>query len=66
MVAAAFFVVAHYYGAPGGIIGVIMSGVLGWYMCRSMYETRGFVAAWIIHFSQDVVIFSTIAVLGGF
>lgn len=66
MVAATFFGVAHYYGAPGGIIGVIMSGVLGWYMCRSMYETRGFVAAWIIHFFQDIVIFSTVAVLGGF
>ena len=66
MVAAAFFGVAHYYGAPAGILGVIMSGLLGWYMCRSMYETRGFVAAWIIHFFQDVVIFSTVAVLGGF
>lgn len=66
MVAAAFFGAAHYYGAPGGILGVIMSGVLGWYMCRSMYETRGFLAAWIIHFLQDVVILSTIAILGGF
>jgi membrane protease YdiL (CAAX protease family) len=66
LVAAAFFGVAHYYGAPGGILGVIMSGVLGWYMCRSMYETRGFVAPWIIHFLQDIVIFSTFAVLWGF
>jgi len=66
LVAAAFFGIAHYYGAPRGIVGVIMSGVLGWYMCRSMYETQGFLAAWIIHFFQDVVIFSTIAVLGGF
>lgn len=66
IVAAAFFGVAHYYGAPGGILGIIMSGVLGWYMCRSMYETRGFVAAWIIHFIQDIVIFSTVAVLWGF
>jgi membrane protease YdiL (CAAX protease family) len=66
LLAAAFFGVAHYYGAPGGILGVIMSGVLGWYMCRSMYETQGFVAAWIIHFFQDIVIFSTLAVLGGF
>jgi membrane protease YdiL (CAAX protease family) len=66
LVAAAFFGIAHYYGAPRGIVGVIMSGVLGWYMCRSMYETRGFLTAWIIHFFQDVVIFSTVAVLGGF
>lgn len=66
IVAAAFFGIAHYYGAPRGILGVIMSGVLGWYMCRSMYETRGLLAAWTIHFFQDIVIFSTIAVLGGF
>ena len=66
LVAAAFFGIAHYYGAPGGIIGVVMSGLLGWYMCRSMYETRGFASSWIIHFMQDVVIFSTILVLGHF
>jgi membrane protease YdiL (CAAX protease family) len=66
LIAAAFFGSAHYYGAPGGPVGVVMSGVLGWYMCRSMYETRGFLAAWIIHFFQDVVIFSTVAILGEF
>ncbi len=66
LVAAAFFGIAHYYGAPGGIIGVAMSGVLGWYMSRSMYETRGFASSWIIHFMQDVVIFSTMIVLGSF
>jgi hypothetical protein len=66
IVASAFFGVAHYYGAPGGVLGILMSGLLGWYMCRSMYETQGFVAAWVIHFFQDIVIFSTIAVLGSF
>lgn len=66
LVSAAFFGIAHYYGAPRGVLGVIMSGALGWYMGRSMYETEGFVCAWIIHFIQDVVIFSTVAVLGGF
>lgn len=66
LLAAAFFGIAHYYGAPGGIIGVVMSGLLGWYMCRSMFETRGFASSWIIHFMQDVVIFSTILVLGNF
>ena len=66
LVSAAFFGVAHYYGAPGGVLGVIMSGALGWYMGRSMYETEGFVSAWLIHFFQDVVIFSTVVVLGGF
>ena len=64
LIAAVFFGLAHYYGAPSGIVGVAMSGLLGWYLCRSMYETKGFVSAWIIHFMQDVVIFSTIVIMG--
>lgn len=64
--AAMIFGIAHYYGAPSGIVGVVMSGLLGWYMCRSMYETKGFVSSWLIHFMQDVVIFSTILLLGNY
>jgi membrane protease YdiL (CAAX protease family) len=66
LIAALFFGISHYYGAPGGPLGVIMSGLLGWYMCRSMYETKGFVSSWMIHAMQDVVIFSTIFLLGNF
>jgi len=66
LTAGMFFGIAHYYGAPSGIIGVMMSGLLGWYMCRSMYETKGFVSSWIIHFMQDIVIFSTIILIGSF
>jgi len=65
-IAALFFGISHYYGAPGGPLGVLMSGLLGWYMCRSMYETEGFVSSWVIHAMQDVVIFSTIFLLGNF
>jgi membrane protease YdiL (CAAX protease family) len=65
LASASFFGMAHYYGAPSGVIGVVMSGVLGWFMARAMFETRGFLAPWIIHFLQDVVIFSTIVLLGG-
>lgn len=54
----------HYHGVPSGIIGVIMSSILGWFIARSVYETKGFFAGWVIHFLQDVVIFSTIALLG--
>jgi len=66
LIAAMLFGIGHYYGAPSGIVGVLMSGVLGWYMARSMYETKGFVSSWIIHFMQDVVIFSTILLLGNY
>lgn len=52
------FGIAHYYGAPGGIVGALMSMLLGWYLGRSMLETQGMASAWLIHFMQDVVIFS--------
>lgn len=64
LLSATFFGFAHYYGVPSGVIGVVMSGVLGWFLARAMFETRGFLAPWIIHFLQDVVIFSTIVLLG--
>lgn len=65
-IAAMIFGIGHYYGAPSGIVGVAMSGLLGWYMLRSMYETEGFLSSWIIHFMQDLVIFSTILLLSNF
>ncbi len=44
----------------------LAGGVLGWFLARATIETRGFLAPWFIHFLQDVVIFSTIVLLGGF
>ena len=46
----------HFFGTPGGIIGVLMAGFLGWLLAKSMLETRGIGWAWLIHFLQDVVI----------
>lgn len=59
--AALFFGLAHYFGVPYGILGVVMSTFLGWMLGKSMLETRGFVWAWLIHFVQDVLIFSFMA-----
>lgn len=59
---AAFFGLGHYYGVPYGIIGVLMAGFLGWLLGKSMLETRGFAWAWFIHFLQDVLIFSFMAI----
>jgi hypothetical protein len=60
-IAAAFFGIAHFFGVPYGIVGVIMSTFLGWMLGKAMLETRGFVWAWLIHFLQDVLIFSFMA-----
>lgn len=59
---AAFFGIGHYFGVPYGVIGVVMATFLGWMMGKAMLETRGFFWAWFIHFLQDVLIFSFMAI----
>ena len=59
---AVLFGLAHYYGVPYGIIGVLMSGALGWFLTKSMIETKGFFWPWFIHFCQDILIFSFIII----
>lgn len=59
---AAYFGLGHFYGIPYGIIGVMMAGFLGWFLGKSMLETRGLWWAWFIHFWQDVLIFSFLAI----
>lgn len=61
---ACFFGIAHYQGIPGGFLGAALSGLLGYYMSLSMYETRGFLSGWIIHVMQDIAVFSTLALMG--
>ncbi len=59
---AAFFGIGHFYGIPYGVIGVLLAGFLGWLLGKSMLETRGLFWAWFIHFWQDVLIFSFLAI----
>ncbi len=62
LLTAAFFGIGHYYGVPYGIVGVLMAGLLGWLLGKAMLETRGFFWPWFIHFWQDVLIFSFMAI----
>lgn len=55
--AAVTFGTIHYFGTPEGIPGVLMAGFIGWFLAKSIYETKGFFWALAIHFLQDVVIF---------
>ncbi len=59
---AAYFGIGHFYGIPYGVIGVLMAGFLGWFLGKSMLETRGLWWAWFIHFIQDVLIFTFLAI----
>jgi hypothetical protein len=58
---AAYFGIAHFYGIPYGIVGVVLAWFLGWILAKSMHETRGLTWAWFIHFLQDVLIFGFLA-----
>ena len=58
-----YFGIGHYYGVPNGIIGVLLSAFLGWFLGKSLLETRGFFWAWFIHFLPDIVIFTFYAML---
>ena len=55
------FGLAHYYGNPPGASGVALSAFLGVLLAKSMVETGGSRWAWTIHWLQDVVIFSFLA-----
>ena len=61
LLGAAFFGIGHFYGVPYGIIGVVMAGALGWILNKTMLETKGFAWPWFIHFCQDALIFSFMA-----
>jgi membrane protease YdiL (CAAX protease family) len=58
ILSAVIFGVPHFFGVPGGIIGLVMAGFLGWLLAKSITETEGMFWAWFIHFLQDVIIFS--------
>ena len=55
------FGLAHYYGNPPGASGVALSAFLGVLLAKSMVETGGSKWAWTIHWLQDMVIFSFLA-----
>ena len=55
------FGIAHFYGVPYGIIGVLMATFLGYILGKSMIETRGFFWAFVIHMILDIFIFSFMA-----
>jgi membrane protease YdiL (CAAX protease family) len=60
VISAAIFGTAHYFGTPGGFVGVLMAGFLGWLLSKSIQDTRGIGWAWLIHFLQDVIILTAL------
>jgi membrane protease YdiL (CAAX protease family) len=62
MITTVLFGLGHFYGVPSGILGVLLSSFLGWFLGKSMLETKGFFWAWLIHFLPDALIFTFFAI----
>ena len=61
LITAVNFGIAHFYGVPYGVLGVVMAFIPGWLMGKAILETRGLFWAWFIHFCMDIVVFFFIA-----
>lgn len=62
-ISAVLFGLPHYRGMPSGLTGVVMAGILGWILAKSVIETQGIAWAWGIHFLQDIAIYSGTVIL---
>ncbi len=60
LISAIIFGLPHWGGNPSGPVGVIMAGVLGYILSKATYETKGIGLALIIHFVQDIIIFTAV------
>lgn len=60
LISGLIFGVVHFWGNPGGVFGVIFAGFLGWFLAKSILETKGVFWAWLIHFLQDIIIISAL------
>ena len=63
IISAILFGLPHYFGFPNGFIGVLMSGLLGYILCKATIETKGLSIAWTIHFVQDIIIFTALMMM---
>ena len=61
MITTVYFGLGHFYGIPNNVPGLLMSAFLGWFLGKSLLETKGFFWAWVIHFLPDALIFTFLA-----
>jgi hypothetical protein len=57
-ISAFIFGSVHYFSTPGGILGVLLAGFLGWLLSKSIIETKGIFWSWVIHCVQDIIIYT--------
>ncbi len=61
----AWFGLAHYFGVPNGMTGVLLAGIGGWFFAKSMIETRGIAWAWFLHFLADFTVYLVLVLAPG-
>lgn len=60
-----WFGLAHWFGVPSGLPGVLLAAIGGWFFTRSMIETRGIAWAWGLHFLADFTVYLVLLLAGG-
>ena len=60
-----WFGLAHYFGVPNGLTGVLLAAIGGWFFAKSMIETRGMAWAWFLHFLADFTVYLVLLLAGG-
>lgn len=60
LISGGLFGLVHYWGSPGGLPGIFLAFFLGWFLAKSILETKGFFWAWLIHFLQDIIIITAL------
>jgi len=63
LASAILFGLPHYFGWPSGFMGIIMASVLGYILAKATIETKGLSIAWVIHFVQDLIIFTALLMM---
>lgn len=56
------FGIPHFFGVPGGILGTVLSFILGVLLAKSIQDTKGIGWAVFIHMLQDIVIFTALLI----
>ena len=60
LVTSVVFGAGHFYGHPSGPTGATLAVIAGLLFGIPMLATRGFLASWLIHAAQDVLIFAAV------
>jgi membrane protease YdiL (CAAX protease family) len=60
-----WFGLAHWFGVPSGLTGVILAAIGAWFFTRAMIETRGIAWAWFLHFLADFTVYLVLFLAAG-